>query len=177
MSALSSHKILLTGLPGCGKTTLIKKAVKSLDIKTFGFYTGEIRESGKRMGFAIETISEKPIKGILSHINIKSKFRVGKYGVDIESFDKIALPELETGLAENGLIIVDEIGKMELYSNRFKDMLLKIFDSPASLLATILYKSHPFCDKLKQLREVEVIAVNINNRNQLADRLISVFGK
>ena len=148
MSALSKHRILLTGLPGCGKTTLIKKVAAKIGTPVYGFYTQEIKTAGRRAGFAIQTFSTPPKKGVLSHIDIDSKIRVGKYGVDVDSFEKLAIPDLEAGLDQQSLIIIDEIGKMELFSKRFKDLLIQILESEQSFLATIMYKPHPFCDRL-----------------------------
>ena len=175
MSALSSRKIFLTGKPGCGKTTLIKHVVESLGIPVYGFYTGEIQKQGKRVGFSIETFSRPSQKGILSHIDIKSKHRVGKYGVDIKAFEKIALPEIEMGLKQDSLIVIDEIGKMELFSVHFRELLIELCQSQRSLLATILYKSHPFCDKLKSHKAIEIITVNNDNRDKLVNKLASLF--
>ena len=175
MSALSKHRILLTGLPGCGKTTLIKSVADKIIVPAYGFYTQEIRTAGRRAGFAIETFSTPPKKGVLSHIDIDSKYRVGKYGVDVDSFEKLAIPELEAGLDKQSLIIIDEIGKMELFSERFKNLLIQIFESERSFLATIMYKPHPLCDKLKKMEGVEVITVTKWNREELFKELYLNF--
>ncbi len=175
MSVRSNHKILLTGLPGCGKTTLIRKVVDRLDVPVYGFFTNEIREAGQRVGFEIETFSEPSKKEILSHIDIKSKYRVSKYGVNIDAFERLALPELETGIRQNNLIVIDEIGKMELYSAKSKDILIELFNSQINLLATILFKPHPLCDRLKRYAGVEVINVNKNNRGRLVEDLLIHF--
>jgi nucleoside-triphosphatase len=78
--------ILITGQPGIGKTTLIKKLATELaDLRPVGFYTEEIRENGVRRGFELESLSGQ--RGLLSHIDIKSPYRVSKYGVDIKCFE------------------------------------------------------------------------------------------
>jgi len=175
MLVRSNHKILLTGLPGCGKTTLIRKVVDRLDVPVYGFFTNEIREAGQRVGFEIQTFSEPSKKEILSHIDIKSKYRVSKYGVNVDAFERLALPELEMGIKQNSLIAIDEIGKMELYLAKFEDILIELFNSQINLLATILYKSHPFCDRLKRHAGVEVINVNKNNQDRLIEDLLIHF--
>ena len=169
------HKILLTGLPGCGKTTLIKRAVDRLNVKIYGFFTREIKEKGRRVGFRIETFSKPQKNGVLSHVDIKSEYRVGKYGVDIEGFERIAIPELSAGMKQGSLIAIDEIGKMELFSDKFRDIIKQIFKSEINILATIYYKHHPFCDKLKNNPGVDLITVNKDNRDELVEWIVQVL--
>jgi len=173
MSAPSKHKILLTGLPGCGKTTLIKTVVELLKQPVNGFFTNEIKQHGRRVGFEVKSFSQPVRQGVLAHIDIRSKYRVGQYGVDIETFESIVLPEIQLGLQVKNLLVIDEIGKMELFSSRFKDMLLTIFDSPTPLLATISYKPQPFCDRLKSYSDVDLIVVDKSNRENLAEKIVS----
>ncbi len=109
-------KIVIKGLPRSGKTTLVKEVVKNLrelNQPLAGFYTEEARESGQRQGFSINTLSGG--KGRLASRGLASPFRVGSYGVDLESFEKLALPELKKALANPSVwVVIDEIGKMEL---------------------------------------------------------------
>ncbi len=142
-------RILITGMPGSGKTTLIKKVAAEIDISHCGFFTGEIRVRGNRQGFEIESFSGK--RAIMAHIDIDSPYRVSKYGVDIAAFEKIALREVESAIENRRLLIIDEIGKMELFSEKFRQLLLNAFNSDIKLVATIMYKSNPFCDKLKKM--------------------------
>jgi nucleoside-triphosphatase len=79
-------KILFTGLPGCGKTTLIKKIISEYKGNATGFFTNEMREKGKRCGFSIQTLDGK--QGIMTHVNISSQYRIGKYGVNAVSLRK-----------------------------------------------------------------------------------------
>jgi nucleoside-triphosphatase len=176
MSAPSNRKILLTGLPGCGKTTLIKTVVGMLKQPVNGFFTEEIRQHDRRVGFEVRTFGQPVRQGVLARTDIKSKYRVGQYGVDIDTFESIVLPEIQLGLQLKNLLVIDEIGKMELYSSSFKDMLITIFEKPISLLATISYKPQPFCDRLKSYAGVELIEVDKfdkYNRNILAETIVS----
>jgi nucleoside-triphosphatase len=105
--------IFITGLPGCGKTTLIKEILKELKIPAKGFFTEEIRKEGERIGFKIVTLSKK--EGILAEKGFKSLYRVSKYGVILKDLEEIGVREIEEGLKGDFLIVVDEIGKMELF--------------------------------------------------------------
>jgi len=177
MSARQKSKMLLTGLPGCGKTTLIKKIVSMLNRPVSGFFTDEIRQRGRRVGFEVKTFGQPVRQGVLSHIDTNSKYRVGQYGVDIDIFESIVLPEIQLGLKLKNLLVIDEIGKMELFSSRFKDLLITIFDSKTPLLATISYKPQPFCDRLKSYADVDLIVVDKSNRDKLADTIVAKLCK
>jgi len=175
MTKESIVKVLITGLPGVGKTTLLKRAVEKLNCPAFGFYTSELREAGKRVGFSLESLSGE--KGILSHKDIKSPYRVGRYGVDLKGFESLGVRELERGLETESLLVIDEIGKMELFSEKFKEALLKAMEAPNPVLATILYKSHPFCDRLKKRADTELIKIGTGNREELVDILVKRFAR
>jgi len=89
---------LLTGRPGVGKTTVVMKVVKEFRGNAGGFYTEEIRRGNTREGFRIKTLDGR--SGILSHVSHAGPFRVGRYGVDVDAFDEIAIPSLERALLE-----------------------------------------------------------------------------
>jgi nucleoside-triphosphatase len=167
---MNSIRILITGQPGCGKTTLIKKVARSISIPFCGFFTNEIRKKGKRAGFEIESFAGN--KAVMSHLDIKSSFRVGRYGVDIESIDRIAVFEVEIALSENRLLIVDEIGKMELFSERFRDLILKVFQREIPFVGTILYKPHPFCDRLKCSSGVKLLTLRKSNQDMACGKVV-----
>jgi len=89
-------KILLTGPPGVGKTTVIRKIAALLSAEASGFYTEEKREGGRRVGFDIVTLNGR--RAPLSHMEIPGKTRVGRYGVDIQSLEAVAVPAIEEAL-------------------------------------------------------------------------------
>ncbi|KAG8223862.1 hypothetical protein J437_LFUL005425 [Ladona fulva] len=177
MSVTAANKplqILLTGPPGVGKTTLVKKICSSLqaeEVSISGFYTEEVRNGGQRIGFDVVTMEGK--RGTLARVGGTGGMpKVGQYSVDVKSFESLALPTLESQQAV--ITVIDEIGKMEMFSEPFKQMVVKVFKSCKPILATIpLPKGRPlpFIDNLKKGQNVRVVMVNRENRNSLADEL------
>jgi len=164
---MRGKNILLTGRPGVGKTTLIKKVLRKLSLNVGGFHTGEIRERGVRVGFELITLSGR--RGILAHKNIRSPHRVGKYGVNLKDLDELGVVELWRAIQEEELVVIDEIGKMELFSDRFKKAVMAALDSEKPVLGTIMQKSSPFADSIKRRPDVEVIEVTEGNREELVN--------
>ena len=142
--------------------------VRQLDVTVAGFITREIREKGNRVGFSIDTLDGR--SGVLAHVDFKSRFRVGRYGVQLETIDKIAVPSLT--VSSKVLIAIDEIGKMECFSEAFRKAVVKVLDSPNSVLATIAMKGDSFIQSLKSRKDVSVIELNQANRDMLVSSLI-----
>jgi len=167
---MAKKKFFITGLPGVGKTTLVKKLSEELDyLHPVGFYTEEIREKGERKGFELVSLNGK--RGILSHKDIKSSYRVGSYKVDIESFENF-IDVIPFFGPLNRLIIIDEIGKMECLSDRFKNLLKKILDSGKLVVATIALKSGGFIENIRKRPNVKLFELKENNRNDLLSEIL-----
>jgi len=160
---------LLTGQPGTGKTSLIKQAVAGMKGRAGGFYTEEIRSHGVRQGFRLVTLDGET--AILSHVNIDSPYRVGKYGVDIESLDKIGVSALNQAASECDLVVVDEIGKMELFSAKFRETVQSIISSGKRLLGTIMLHPNPYADAIKRQPQVNLITVTRANHQEVLKEL------
>ncbi len=163
--------ILITGTPGVGKTTLVKKLLTQLEhLKATGFYTQEIREGRIRQGFELVDLNGQ--KSVLSHTRIKSPFRVGKYGVDVERFDEFlkAANFLES---QTELIVIDEIGKMECCSDRFISLMRTILDSDTLVIATIAQKGGGFIAEIKERHDIRVFELTLENRGRLAHEVLS----
>jgi len=156
-------------MPGSGKTCLIRQVANRLVDKAGGFYTEEIRVKGIRQGFRIVTLDGQT--SVLAHINIHSPFRVSKYGVDIRGLESIGVPVLQKAARECDLVIIDEIGKMELFSDQFKRTVLDILESGKKVLGTIMLKSDPRADEIKKKPRVKLINVTRNNHTEVMEEL------
>jgi len=165
--------ILITGAPGTGKTTFIRKMVTELAGRhPAGFYTDEIREGGVRKGFSL--ISLDGDRGILSHANIRGPFKVGKYGVDVNGFENFLdrIPFREHG---RQLLIIDEIGKMECLSKKFTQLAAQLLSSERPVVATVAMKGSGFIANVKARPDVELIEITRDNRNGLLKQILSAI--
>jgi len=168
-----STAILLTGDPGSGKTTLIQRVVARIDIPIGGFYTQEIREGGVRQGFKIITFDEQ--EGILAHIKHPGPPRVGKYGVNLSALETVAVGSLLRTLQTPSLIVIDEIGPMEMFSRRFCQTVLDILNMDRVILGSIVKRSKPFSDQIKARPDVKMIEVRPDNRDLLLEIVLDLL--
>ena len=164
-----TKNILLSGRPGVGKTTLVREVTKSIDRKVGGFYTEEIREAGQRVGFSIKTFDGK--EGILAHIHTRSPHKVGKYRVNLEDFEKIGVRSLREATGESQIIVIDEIGRMELYSKKFREVVIEALEAKNPVLATVSQHQNKFLDRIKKWPDVRIIEVTRENRDKLKGKL------
>ena len=161
---------LLTGRPGTGKTSLIKQAVAGMKGEAGGFYTEEIRSQGVRQGFRLVTLDGQ--SAILAHVDIRSPYRVSKYGVDIDSLDRVGVSALRQAAEECDLIVIDEIGKMELFSANFREAVLQIIDSRKRVLGTIMLNPNPWADTIKRHHQVNLVEVTRANYQEVLEELL-----
>ncbi len=154
---------LLTGPPGVGKTSVIRQAVTR--IEAGGFYTDEIRESGERQGFRLVTLDGKSV--MLAHTGFQSSHKVGKYGVDIAGLESVGVVAVRQAIQEKPVIVIDEIGKMEIFSEAFRQVVLDSLESGKKVLGTIMLKPHPWVDEIKRRPEVELVWLTKDNRQQV----------
>ena len=160
---------LLTGRPGTGKTSIIKQAVAGMRSKAGGFYTEEIRSQGVREGFRLVTLDGPT--AILARIDIHSQYRVSKYGVDLDGLDGVGVSALYQAAEECDLVVVDEIGKMELFSANFREAVLHIIDSGKKVLGTIMLSPNPWADAIKRQPQVNLVSVTRANYHQVLEEL------
>jgi nucleoside-triphosphatase len=166
-----SAKILLTGLPRCGKTTAVMKIIANLDSgKIAGFYTKEIRIGGVRKGFSWNRLDGTT--GTLAHADIKGSFRVGKYGVDVASFEKSVVSTLDFEKTDTQLFVIDEIGKMECFSKDFVDAIRSLFKSDKSVLATVALKGSGLISEVKDYPDTKLFNLTRNNSEKTIDEIL-----
>jgi nucleoside-triphosphatase len=160
------RNIFVTGPPQCGKSTLIERVVRKIQTPTTGFYTRELRKKGKRVGFSITTMDGK--EGVLAHQHIRSPYKVGKYGVNLDHIDRIAVPSMIPSKSEE-IIVIDEIGKMECFSPLFRQTLMKILDSENPIIASIAQKGDRFIQEIKQREDILLLQISEKNRDEMVN--------
>jgi nucleoside-triphosphatase len=162
-------KIFVTGLPGCGKTTLMKdiaNLLKDSGVDISGFITEEVREKGFRQGFTIEDLRTGE-KLIFASVEQISNIKFGKYFLNIKNFEKIALNAFENAQ----IVIIDEIGKMEFYSRSFKYYLFKSLEKDINLIATL------HRDLVKDFSRYEILALTRENYSDIKNHIIEKLAK
>ena len=167
---LVNKNLLITGLPGVGKTTLIRELCEALkEFHPVGFYTAEIREEGMRKGFELVDLEEK--RGVLSHVDIKSPYRVGRYKVDVSGFEDF-LDGISFFDPSSHIVMVDEIGKMECLSDKFERILKRVLNSEKWVIATIALKGSGLITEVKKRQDVKLFEITQSNRNVLFSEIL-----
>lgn len=141
-----------------------------------GFYTEEVRQRGRRVGFDVVTLDGQ--RGVLARVGAPGP-RVGRYGVDLASFERLGVFAVETGLEERApVLVIDEIGKMELFSSRFVETLGRVFDPAAThaVLGTLMLGRNHHVDKLRRRLDVRIVTVTADNRDVLPRELSAELG-
>lgn len=172
-----TDKIFLTGIPGVGKSTVLLKAVEELKrrgTRVGGMITREAREQDVRVGFRITDVLTGR-EGWLANVKISSGPRVGKYGVDLEGLEGIGVQAITKALhdPEVGLVIVDELGPMELFSAQFKSAVRESVASKKPVLGTIHYRANdPLLQEIRNARNIKIVTVTRENRSTLHLHLV-----
>ncbi len=168
--SLTKKNLLITGLPGVGKTTLIKKVSEALkDSLPVGFYTEEIRGADGRRGFELVSLGGK--RGLLAHQRIESPYKVGQYGVDVKGFEDF-LDGLPFSDPFTRLMIIDEIGKMECFSGRFRRLMKEALDSEKRVIATIALKGDGLIAEIKERQDIKLFEITKRSRDSLLSEIL-----
>lgn len=172
---MEKRHLLITGLPGTGKTTLLMELARRFTRFTpAGFYTEEVREGGQRRGFRLKSL--EGLEGRLADVTIKGAHRVGRYGVDVEGFERF-LTALDLPSHPAQLIFIDEIGKMECLSPRFIRLAQELLDSKKTVLATVARKGEGLIGEVKRRLDCYMVEVTVANRRALLNDLSSWLEK
>jgi nucleoside-triphosphatase len=169
------RNVFVTGRPGVGKTTLIRRVLGRLDADAGGFYTAEIREDGARVGFSIVGLNGE--RGELARVGLASSFRVGRYGVNRDDLERVGVRALQEAVSRSGLVVMDEIGRMELCSESFRAAVGAALDSTTPVFGTIQDRSNPFLDAVRARADTEVLRVDEGNRDELVELLVERLGE
>lgn len=129
---------LLTGSPGVGKSTVIQRLVAQLGPVGGGFYTSELRQNGQRAGFEIVTLAgqREYLATTGPAVTFARAAPFGRYRVNLAALDTLAVPVLRQAAAEGRVVVVDEIGPMELLSPQFGEVIWELLASPAAIIGT-----------------------------------------
>ncbi len=170
-------KIVLTGEPGIGKTTLIKKLAKVLGNKAIGFWTEEVRDPKTRKRTGFKVVSTEGNSLLFASKTFTSKHLVGSYGVNVQRFESVALPILEKALRENKVVLVDEVGKMELFSKPFRELIRALIHDPRKhMVITIPIRDvHPLVAEIRRLTGAVLLEVSKENRDGLLEDILSLL--
>lgn len=170
-----ARALLLTGAPGVGKTTLLVRLAERLrDRPVRGFVTEEVREGGRRRGFAIRALDTGRVD-TLADVDVRSPHRVGRYGVDVDALDRM-VGETLVEPPDGAVVLVDEIGKMECFSTRFVEAVRALLDAGHPLVATVATKGRGFIAEVKERSDVARIEVTRDSRDVLLDELVQRLG-
>ena len=160
-----TKNLFVAGTPGVGKTSLLREVTLPKKTRIGGFYTEHMLVGRMRKGFIMRTFDGQ--ERVLASKGMKSPHQLGKYGVDINALENVGIPALKLGMMTKDLIVIDEIGSMEMMSERFRQTLLEALTSTKPVLATIRAASQPFSDQVKKFSDTQTIILTKANYNQV----------
>jgi nucleoside-triphosphatase len=167
---MQKRVLLLTGNPGIGKTTVLMKTVNALKKRGYtvgGMISREVREGGARVGFEILDLASSR-GGWLAHVNQKNGPQVGRYRVNIEDLNTVGAQAIIDATEKCDVIAIDEIGPMELFSERFKEAVRKALESRKLVLAVVHWKAKDvLVSEAKNRQDAETTTVTLENREKL----------
>ena len=173
-------KIGITGMPSVGKTHTLGKIINSLENHGYtvgGMITEPVIKKKKRVGFYAVNWQTKE-KQVFAHIDFESKEKVGEYGVDTTALDAVGVPAIADAIADSeiNIIIIDEIGKMEMLSEKFCEIVVEALDSDKPILVTLHKKSRtPLLQDVRRRDDIRILEVTPVNRNLLPYKIEKIM--
>lgn len=165
----ASKNLIISGTPGVGKTTLVKDAFFRFQSMARGFITEELRRGGVREGFVIKSMDGR--SGLFASRAISSPVKLNKYGIDLNVLEGMGVSSLRAGLSEKKIIVIDEIGAMEMFSRAFCETVVECMASPCPVLATMRGGSKSFTDSLARMSDTETLSLNRRNYPDVAQEV------
>jgi len=168
------RKIFLTAKPRTGKSTAIKKIVEFLGKENcYGFYTEEIRVNGIREGFKIITMDGR--EGVFASTTSNSKIRLSRYGLDMDTFENLCISSIKNISDENKMIVIDEVGPMQIFSELFKQTLEEVLELSNPIIGAVFFDKYPWIDEFKLRKEIKVVEITVENRDDMPEQLIKTL--
>ncbi|MEE9236376.1 MAG: NTPase [Thermoplasmata archaeon] len=175
---VASVKIGITGMPNAGKTYALQKVIDMLEAenrKVGGMVTEPIMSEGRRLGFWVMDWQTK-VKRVLASPEISSKVMVGRYGVDLEALEQVGVSAIRSATEEADVIVVDEVGKMEMESETFVEAVKDALDSDKPVILTLHKKSrNPLLQDIRRRDDVRILEVTPVNRNLLPYKIVGLL--
>ncbi len=175
---VTSLKIGITGLPNAGKTFALIKVIEMLEQegKTVGgMVTEPIFKNGRRIGFWVMDWRTK-VRKVLASQDIDSSVRVGRYGVDVQALDEVGVRAVRSATEQSDIIVVDEVGKMEMESSAFVEAIKDALDSDKPVILTLHKKSrNPLLQDIRRRDDVRILEVTPVNRNLLPYKIVGLL--
>ncbi len=171
-------KIGLSGLPGVGKTTTLEKTISMLEeegYKVGGMLTEEVKEGNRRVGFYVLNWMTKE-REIFAHRDFESRYKVGPYGIKIDVLDAVGVKALEMAMDQADVIVIDEIGKMEVESKKFVATVREILELDKHMILTLHKKSrNPLLQEIRRRDDIRMLEVTPINRNLLPFKIVKLI--
>jgi len=171
-------KIGLSGLPGVGKTTTLIKTIEILEEEGYvvgGMITEELRENGRRTGFYVLDWMSKE-KKVFAHKDFESRHKVGKYGIDVKALEEVGIKALQEAMEKADVIVIDEIGKMEVESKKFVQTVRDILDMDKHIIMTLHKKSrNSLLQEIRRRDDIRMLEVTPINRNLLPFKIVQLI--
>ncbi len=172
---MTPSRIFLTGNPGCGKTTIIRRVcdiLVSKGTKPGGMISEEIRKGGVRVGFSLEDLITHEI-GVLARVDDRDGPRVGKYHVNLQDLQHVGAVAIRRAMVEADVVFVDELGPMELHSMPFILAVERALECPKHFVGTIHNRTtHQLVTSIRSDPAHHIIDVTLDNREQMWSRIV-----